>query len=393
MPIVFVHGVNNRKEQASYAARVARIDSGLREILAPRLGLPSRELGTYFPYWGGFGAKFRFEQASLPTEGPEAEAFALQNDTAVSEVELWIASAQASHGGEVLFAHIAATHGIEAAIDVAWDTAAIAATKPADLREIARLYESSLAYGKKTPLPSWLLNAPEIGNEQFISELVNAASGPTDIQAMGLNNWWQAVKDTVSRIADKPGDLAGTLLTKLGRRKAHMVTSVFLGDIFVYLKNRGTFDDPGDIVKSILNDLDAASTLAQDSADKKLIVVAHSLGGVIMWDILTYFRPDIKLDVLVTVGSQVGVFEELTLFCQQDECVAPPMKVKKPENVGDWLNVYDLNDVFSFATSRVFEGSSDLSFDTGYGVISAHGGYFERLSFYKRLANRIVNGT
>ena len=67
-------------------------------------------------------------------------------------------------------------------------------------------------------------------------------------------------------------------------------------------------------------------------------------------------------------------------------------KVKKPDNVGAWLNVYDTNDVFSFATSRVFEDSNDFSFDTGYGVFSAHGGYFERPSFYKRLAVRLVDG-
>jgi hypothetical protein len=392
MPIVFVHGVNNRKDQPSYKARVARVDSCLKEILAPRLGLPSKDLGTFFPYWGGFGAKFRYGQASLPSEGPEAEAFALKEDAALSDATLWIAAAQTAHGGEVLFSQVAVTGGLEAAIDLAWDTAAIAATTPMDLSEIARLYEASLAYAKQTPLPPWLLKSPTMGNDQFMSELVNAVSAAGNIQAMGLGNWWQAVKETVSRIADKPGDLAGTLLTKLGRRNAHMVASVFLGDIFVYLDERGTDKTPGDIVKSIVTDLEAAIAVAAASADKRLVVVAHSLGGVIMWDILTYFRPDIKIDTLVTVGSQVGVFQELALYRNKSAGVVPPTKVKRPDNVGTWLNVYDTNDVFSFATTGVFEGSSDFSFDTGYGVFSAHGGYFERPSFYKRLAMRLVDG-
>ena len=107
-----------------------------------------------------------------------------------------------------------------------------------------------------------------MGNEQFMSELVNAVSVAANIQAMGLGNWWQSVKETVSRIADKPGDLTGTLLTKLSRRKAHMVASVFLGDIFVYLDERGTDDAPGDIVKSIVKDLEAASAMATASDDK-----------------------------------------------------------------------------------------------------------------------------
>lgn len=392
MPIVFVHGVNNRKEQPSYVARVARVDSCIKEILAPRLGLPAKSLSTFFPYWGGFGAKFRYGQASLPSEGPEAEAFALKEAAASSDSALWIAAAQASHGGPVLFTQIASTHGLEAAIDIAWDTAAIAATTPADLSEIARLYEASLAYAKQTPVPPWLLKDPGMSNEQFMSELVNAVSVAGSVQTMGLGNWWHSVKETVSRIADKPGDLAGTLLTTLGRRKAHMMASVFLGDIFVYLEERGTERVPGDIVKSIAKELDAASALATTSDDKSLVVVAHSLGGVIMWDILTYFRPDIKLNTLVTVGSQVGVFQELALYRNQFDAVVPPMKIKKPSNVGTWLNVYDTNDVFSFATSGVFEGSSDFSFDTGYGAFSAHGGYFERPSFFKRLAVRLVDG-
>ena len=44
----------------------------------------------------------------------------------------------------------------------------------------------------------------------------------------------------------------------------------------------------------------------------KLIAVGHSMGGVILYDLLSDpDKPlgDLKLDLLVTVGSQVGVFE------------------------------------------------------------------------------------
>ena len=391
MPIVFVHGVNNRIEQPSYAARTARVDACLKEILAPRLGLSPNELKTFFPYWGGFGATFRYGQASLPSESPEAEAFALKQDVMPNDSAIWIAAAQANHGGGVRFASIASTRGLEEAIDLAWDTAAIAATTPADLEEIARLYEASLVYAKQTPLPPWLLEAPAMGNEQFMSELVKSLPSEANVQSMGLGNWWQSVKETVSRIADKPGDLAGTLVTTLGRRRAHMAASTFLGDIFVYLDQRGTAEAPGKIVTAVVEALDAAAARANSSQDDRLVVMAHSLGGVIMWDVLTYFRPDIKVDTLVTVGSQVGVFQELALYANRDQGVVPPARVKKLSNVDTWLNVYDSNDVFSFATTGVFEGGSDFRFDTGYGALAAHGGYFERPSFYKRLAVRLVD--
>ena len=101
-----------------------------------------------------------------------------------------------------------------------------------------------------------------------MSELVNAVSVAANIQAMGLGNWWQSVKETVSRIADKPGDLAGTLLTKLGRRKAHMVASVFLVTSSCTWLSAARTTLLGTFVKSIVKDVEAVSAMATASDDK-----------------------------------------------------------------------------------------------------------------------------
>ena len=66
MPIVFVHGVNNRREDVDYDEREARTRGFLKEILAPRLGLDPSKVSIFFPYWGGDGVKFRWGQASWP---------------------------------------------------------------------------------------------------------------------------------------------------------------------------------------------------------------------------------------------------------------------------------------------------------------------------------------
>ena len=42
-----------------------------------------------------------------------------------------------------------------------------------------------------------------------------------------------------------------------------------------------------------------------------------------------------------------------------------------------------------YSEAAVFNGVDDYRFDTGYGLLDAHGGYFARPSFYKRLAVRL----
>ncbi len=69
----------------------------------------------------------------------------------------------------------------------------------------------------------------------------------------------------------------------------------------------------------------------------------------------------------------------------------PPPKghIPKPVNLKRWINVFDLNDVFSYRIEPVFSDCSDFYYDTGYSALGAHGGYFLRPSFYKRLAIRL----
>jgi len=182
-----------------------------------------------------------------------------------------------------------------------------------------------------------------------------------------------------------------SLAVGLARKSVHAKASRFLGDVFVYLDRRGTLEQPGKILKDVLAQLRAAQE-AKRPGDDKLIVIGHSLGGVIMYDVLTCFAPDVTVDAFVTVGSQVALFEEMALYrtSAQEPPVNPDKdRLERPAHAARWLNVYDTNDVFSFRATAVFNGVDDYRFDTGYGLLDAHGGYFARPSFYKRLAVRL----
>ena len=399
MPIVFVHGVNNRREDVDYDEREARTRGFLKEILAPRLGLDPRKVSIYFPYWGGNGVKFRWGQASLPNGSEAVETLRLHPlGPGSGDVELWVGETRFRYGpGAVNLGQVSRTKGFEEAVDLVWDTASAVAPKVAGCADVIEGYAASLAYLKSNPAPLWAMQATPLTNDAFVQKLLQEivpfrTAKPGDArETLSLSDWFQSLNETLSRLGSAPSDTATALLVGLARKSTHEKASRFLGDIFVYLTNRGTALEPGAIVKVVLADLEAAHA-AKKPGDEKLVVVGHSLGGVILYDIATYFKPDLMLDVFASVGSQVALFEEMSLYRASRDNLPPTPpadKLAKPAAMGKWLNVFDSNDVFSFLAETVFSGPTDYRFDTGYGLLQAHGGYFARPSFYKRLAVRL----
>jgi pimeloyl-ACP methyl ester carboxylesterase len=144
-------------------------------------------------------------------------------------------------------------------------------------------------------------------------------------------------------------------------------------------------------VADVADALEEASRRVSDD-DPHLIVVAHSMGGNIVYDLLTHYRPDLRVDVLATVGSQVAFFEELKLFMESDPSVpsSGADRVPRPANVDRWINIFDRNDILSFTTSGVFDGVEDYEYSTGEGILLAHTTYFLRPSFHDRLGDRLA---
>jgi hypothetical protein len=113
------------------------------------------------------------------------------------------------------------------------------------------------------------------------------------------------------------------------------------------------------------------------------------MGGNVVFDLLSNLRTELSCDVLVTVGSQVGLFAELGLL----PAVADPQtagdRQPRPANIGRWINVFDACDVLSFATAGIFDGTEDFVYSTGSGAVRSHSAYFLRPSFFRRLARHL----
>lgn len=385
MPIVFVHGVNNRDGEA-YRENEAGRNGFLREIVAPALGLAPAKLRILSPYWGKFGVEFAWNMAVLPNPGDKFESFGGDAESeALGRVAGLLAESQAS--GDIV---ADAQQDFAATVDLLYASAMAGAKSEDEARDLARSYLLSAEYAHKNPQPAWVATATP---DNFADQL-NYAADASQEESFGAGGILDSLKEGLSRLVNAAPDATTAFAARLLRKKLNTTVTRFAGDAFVYLAHRGTKDAPGAIVKTVLDALRDARA-ARTADDDKLVVIAHSFGGEIMYDILTHFDPTIQVDCLITVGSQVGLFEEMKLYLasRPDLPPDPPAgHIARPPSVAHWFNVFDTNDVLSYRLEPVVNGVSDFHYDTGFSSLSAHGGYFMRPTFYKRMAARLSEG-
>lgn len=385
MPIVFVHGVNNR-DGAGYRENEAARNGFLREIVAPTLELDPDKLKLLSPYWGQFGVEFAWNMAVLPNPGDKFETFGADADgEARGRVTGLLAESRSD--GNIL---TEAQHNFTSAVDLLYASAMAGATSEEGARDLARSYLLAVEYAQKNPNPAWVATATE---SNFADQL-NFEADASTVETFGAGGILDSLKEGLSRLLNAAPDATAAQAAKLLRKKLNATVTRFAGDAFVYLSRRGTKESPGVIVTTVLEALQQASA-SRSADDDKLVVIAHSFGGEIVYDILTYFDPTLTVDCLITVGSQVGLFEEMKLYVvsQANLPPNPPLgQLKRPDSIKRWLNVLDTNDILSYLIEPIFDGVNDFHYDTGYSSLSAHGGYFMRPSFYKRLALRLSQG-
>lgn len=387
MPIVFVHGVNNR-DGKDYRENESARNGFLREIVGPALGLSPDKVKLYSPYWGGKGATFAWNMAVLPDPDATFETFGGgSEDEAFGRVVSVVAESKLDRSMSLVEN---ARKDFAGVVDVLYAAAMAGAKSDEEARDLARSYLLASAYAAQNPSPAWLGTAQD---SNFVDQLEYEAQVSPD-ESFGAGGILDSLKEGFSRLLNALPDVGSAFAGRLGRKQLNAALTRFAGDAFTYLARREDKGTPGEIV-TIVRDALKLAVANKNADDDKLIVIAHSFGGEIVYDILTHFEPELEVDCLVTVGSQVGLFEEMKLYVTSKPDVPPDPpkgKVARPAKLKRWLNVFDLNDVLSFRVEPVFADTSDFAYDTGYGSLSAHGGYFLRPSFYKRLAARLKQG-
>ncbi len=380
MPIVVVHGVGTRSGRA-YTRRVAARTALVRRFLCRPLGLEPEAVTVLNPYWGDVAARFRWNHLSLPDADDEAFGTEPVAPTEVLLAESTLGSLPASPAHMLL---AASGRSLHAATDLLWCAAAdVEWATEAELDTLAATVVRILG-SEATTVPDDLQD--DVALLRHIVGPLATEGGHDEAFGRGDAGTVDLLREGLSRIRTSGTRLVSASALELLRRKLHEMAAVFAGDAVTYLRQREQFGAAAPISRTVAEALVEAAR-ARSAADPRVVVIAHSMGGNIVFDLLNHLRPELCCDVLVTVGSQVGLFAELDLF-EGVHAPADPLRDRAPvpASIGHWLNVYDSCDVLAFAAGRIFEGVQDRAFSTGVGLIKSHSSYFIRPSFFDRLA-------
>lgn len=437
MPLVFVHGVANRRgetreEQDLYDNRIAFIEQQFTKV-AFVSQVPSG-LRCLSPYWGDLGAKFAFDLKCIPHD-KDVESLRVPSTSQAGVVRATAANLdpellKVDGIQEAPVLTTARTRSLESAVDLLFGAAVnspgvgpLADSKNLRLKfapEAGGFAAVVQQYAEANPKPDWLASVKN--DDEFIVRLVQEAEtarpeveaaatalAAAPVQSLGwgsdLVTW---LRSAASRVRGAVADLVqdtreAVQKAVIGESReafihymhalrplASLYAGRFTGDVFAYMENR----EP--IQAKVLEAIDAAAKLKQEAikaktGDDRLILVGHSFGGIILFDVVSQFRPDLEVDLLVTVGSQVALFAEMDRLANKDglsTARAAGTTIQKPKNVRHWINIYDATDIVSFGTKDVFQGAHDFVFDTGAWPVISHGAYFDTPRFYQRLKVR-----
>lgn len=125
--------------------------------------------------------------------------------------------------------------------------------------------------------------------------------------------------------------------------------------------------DVRDVVLGVVED-----ALAGVEADEPLVILAHSLGSVVAYDLLTRMDPGREVSLVVTTGSPLGLPVVQKHLLGHGGASPAPVPAAVPASAASWRNAYDVRDVVAILNplgpylAQAVEGQiQDLRVDTG----------------------------
>ena len=416
MSIIYIHGVKVRKPDHGIA-----LGKPFARWLGPKLAVNGEAVDYQPVYWGNAAAKFRWNLRSRPKtailRAGGVDGFAglgsLREASGLTPLDS--AARPAAVSGPVL----SRTPGELPRAPAAPPLSSVPRDKRADFladlylvlqpRDKARDKEgddpiaedpwlAALADAAAEVAAAWdTIAAREVTDDARAARMVSAIdarlSNATLLAQGGFSDWMNRAGETLRRAAVWPGDAVSTVFGEL-RPVVNEFVAYFIGDVLAYVSERGTDAAPGIIPSLVLNALRTAH-LRKQASGEKIVVVTHSMGGQLLYDALTYYAPHdptlagLSVDHWISCGAQVSLFAELALLMGRPADVAAPRKLPRPAAVAAWTNFYDRNDLVGFIMAPVFEGVTDLEYNTGYGLAFAHTGFLARPSFFEAAATRL----
>lgn len=373
MHIVFVHGVAARRG-AEYDAGVAARHAAMIKYL-----LAGAEPTFHDPYWGHLGISADRELGSVPQDAGTALSVGARRVAPLAPAEhlseRTLLNAASSDLGAVL-------NSLSIALAAEGDAQAEA------LAGKIGAYTAGLDNGRDDGLrtPAWVAGVRDDG--EFLGRLHQEVEATATPKALGVVDW---LKRAGLRALGAGLDLVSGPAAELTRGFTPKIAT-FIGDVFVYLRDGAQRDEIRRIVGESL--AEAARAVREDGTP--LVVMGHSMGAIILHDMLgdreavaqieSAAGGELRIDLLLTVGTQIGLFEELGLF--GSERLGGPASA--PPSATLWWHVLNRMDVLSFGVDGVVAGATQFSIDTDASVRDAHSAYFISPVFHQRLRKRML---
>ncbi|MDJ0462622.1 hypothetical protein [Streptomyces sp. H27-C3] len=253
------------------------------------------------------------------------------------------------------------TADVVAAVSTAREFRGAVASPPADGSALPRLTARAITAWAMAHADEEPGAVAVAARDELVDVLTNELGGDTK----GLSDVLVAALGFSARLFER--SLGSGMI--VSRRAALSSRSVgFVGDVLSYLAR-------GQAVRDYV-----ADTVRALPGPGPVVVLGHSLGGIIAVDLLADPASGLAVDLLVTVGSQAPLLYEL------DALPSLPYGTGLPDAFPPWVNVHDRRDLLSYLAAGAFGNDpriTDAPVDNGQPVSAAHSSYWANDDFYR----------
>ncbi len=124
------------------------------------------------------------------------------------------------------------------------------------------------------------------------------------------------------------------------------IISKYFQDLDIYYKKNCEYEDTDDCRKKNLIKQRLADTLKRYK-DDDIMLIAHSMGSIIAFDVLSFVTPETRIHTFITMGSPLGLPIVLSKIASQYKNTSPAGEkemITPPGIYGNWFNYSDIQD-------------------------------------------------
>ena len=119
----------------------------------------------------------------------------------------------------------------------------------------------------------------------------------------------------------------------------------YFKDLEAYYLNN-TISSNGEVIYARDEIRNRVANVLKKYKNHDIFLIAHSMGSIVAFDILTFSMPRLKINTFATIGSPLGIpFVRSRIAMEQEIVLHEDRKLKTPKGVHKWYNFSDLEDV------------------------------------------------